>query len=187
MFDVSLLSENEQKRSLGLAFLEVANKEEDPSHRPVYQRQALSILTEVRSRGGVDGTVDAWIARLRFERGMPDVQRYAQAALADPQLTGQHLCHALFLQADAQYEQKRYHDAIQTLEQIGKLRRNSMQWLLMAQCQKDLGNEAAKEQALLKAVHINPRLTKIQRELAEVYRQRGNETKAKYHEARAVE
>jgi len=91
------------------------------------------------------------------------------------------------LQADAQYEQKRYHDAIQTLEQIGKLRRHSMQWLLMAQCQKALGNEAATQQALLQAVHINPRLTKIQRELAEMYRGQGNEAKAKYHEARAVE
>lgn len=187
MFDLSLLSESEQKRSLGMAFLEVANKEEDPTRRPIYQQQAISLLTEVRSSGGVDGTVDAWLARLRFERGMPGVQRYAQAALTDPQLTGQDLCHALFLQADAQYEQKRYHDAIQTLEQIGKLRRNSMQWLLMAQCQKELGNEAAKEQALLKAVHINPRLTKIQRDLAEMYRQRGNEAKARYHEARAVD
>ena len=187
MFDLSLLSESEQKRSLGLAFLEVANKEEDPARRPLYQRQALSLLTEVRASGGVDGTVDAWLARLRFELGRPDVQRFAQAALADPQLTGQDLCHALFLQADAQYEQKRYHDAIQTLEQIGKLRRHSMQWLLMAQCQKALGNEAATQQALLKAVHINPRLTKVQRELAEMYRRQGNEAKAKYHEARAVE
>ena len=187
MFDISLLSESEQKRSLGLAFLELANKEEDPSRRPLYQSQALSFLSEARSTGGVDGTVDTWLARLRFERGMPDVQRYAQEALADPQLTGQDLCNALFLQADAMYHQKRYNEAIQTLEQIGKLRRHSVQWLLMAQCQKAVGNEAATEQALLKAVHINPRLTKIQHDLAELYRQRGNEAKARYHEARAVE
>src|SRR6185436_6390684 len=136
--------ESEQKRSLGLAFLEVANKDEDPARRPIFQQQAISLLSEARSSGGVDGTVDAWLARLRFERGMPDVQRYAQAALADPQLSGQDLCHALFLQADAQYEQKRYHDAIQTLEQIGKLRRHSMQWLLMGNGKKPTGNKPAR-------------------------------------------
>lgn len=187
MFDLSLLSEDEQKRSLGLAFLELANKEESRSSRAAYQRQALSILTEARASGGVDGTVDAWLARLRFELGRPDVQRYAQAALNDPQLTGQDLCTALFLQADAQYHQQRYQEAIQTLEQIGKLRRHSLQWLLMAQCQKAVGNEQAMEEALLKAVHINPRLTKIQKDLAELYRKRGNEAKARYHEERTVE
>ncbi len=187
MFDLSLLSENEQKRSLGLAFLEFANKDADVAHRPLYKRQALALLTELRASGGVDGTVDAWLARLRFELGMPGVQPFVQSALADPQLTGQDLCNALFLQADGQFQQKRFQQAIQTLEQLAKLRRNSVQWLLMAQCQKELGNEAAMEQALLQAVHINPRLANVQQKLAEIYRLRGNETKARYHEARAVE
>lgn len=186
VLDISQLSESEQKRSLGLAFLELANKEEGSPRRLQYQRQALTLLGEVRAAGGVDGTVDAWLARLQFERGMPGVQNYAQSALADRQLAGQDLCHALFLLADAQFQQKRYADAMRTLEQLGKLRRHSMQWLLMAQCQREVGNEAATEQALLKAVHINPRLTKIQKQLADIYRLRGNEARARYHEVRAV-
>jgi hypothetical protein len=187
MFDVSQLSESERKRSLGLAYLELANSAEGASRRPQYQLQGHSLLTEARAAGGVDGTVDAWLARLHFELGLPGVQRYAQSALADPQLAGQDLCHALFLLADSQFQQTRYAEAIQTLEQLGKLRRHSMQWLLMAQCQQELGNKAAMEQALLKAVHINPRLPKVQRQLAEMYRQRGNEARARYHELRAVE
>ena len=186
MFGISHASGQEQQRSLGLAYLEVASTEDVPARRLQYQRQALSLLTEVRATGGADGTVDAWLARLRFELGMPSVQRFAQSALTDSELTGQDLCHALFLLADAQFQQHRYSEAIQTLEQLGKLRRHSMQWLLMAQCQKEVGNEAATEQALLKAVHINPRLTEIQQKLAELYRQRGNEVRARYHAARAV-
>ncbi|MGI8977975.1 MAG: cytochrome c3 family protein [Pirellulaceae bacterium] len=186
MFEISPGSDSEQKRSLGLAYLEVANKEEVSSRRLQYQQRAISLLSEARAAGGADGTVDAWLARLRFEFGMPDAHRYAQSALSDPELAGQDLCHALFLLADAQFQQKRYADALQTLEQLGKLRRHSMQWLLMAQCQKEVGNEAATEQALLKAVHINPRLTKIQQKLAEIYRQKGNESRARYHEMRAV-
>jgi len=185
VLDLSMLSEEERKRSLGLAHLDVSMQEAGASRRAQYQRQGLSLLTELRSGGGVDGPVDAWLARLRSAQGMPDSQRYARSALSDPQLTGLDLCNALFLTAESQFQQKRYGEAIQTIEQLNKLRRHSVQWLLMAQCHQELGNQAEAEQALLQAVHINPRLTKIHRQLAEIYRQRGNEIRAKYHEARA--
>jgi Cytochrome c554 and c-prime len=186
VLDISPLSPSDQQRSLGLAYLEVARKEESPVRRRQYQQQALALLSEVRAAGGADGTVDAWLARLRFELGMPQVERSALAALADPQLTGQDLCNALFLLADARFQQKRYEEAIQTLDQLGKLRRHSLQWLLMAQCQKEIGNEAAMEQALLQAVHINPRLANVQKTLAEMFSRKGNAARAKYHALRAV-
>ena len=173
------------QRSLGFAYLEAANKELDLARRKVFQSQAFSILSEVRAAGGVDGPADVWLAILRFERGMPEVTRYAQSALSDPQLSGQELCNALFFRADSQFQQKRYGDAVQTLQELGKLRRNSVQWLLMAQCQQALGNEVAMEEALLKAVQINPRLGNIHMKLAEIYRQRGDERRAKYHERRS--
>ena len=116
---------------------------------------------------------------------MADAERYARSALSDPKLTGQDLCNSLFLTAEWQFQQKRYGEAIQTIEQLNKLRRHSMQWLLMAQCQKEVGNEAGVEQALLRAVHINPRLNNIHRQLAEMYRRRRTAGKAKYHERRA--
>lgn len=183
--DISHFSEGERKRSLGLAYLEVANSEGDSSRRRRYQQQALALLSEVRGAGGVDGTVDAWLARLRFELGMPDVERYAQSALSDPHLAGQDLCNALFLLADSQFQQKRYHEALRTLQPLSKLRRHSLQWLLQADCEHAIGNEAGKEQALLAAVHINPRLNDVHQKLAEMYRQRGDEQRAKHHEVRA--
>ena len=186
VLDISHLGENEQQRSLGLAYLEVANKEDDLSCRHHYQQQAMTLLTQVRGAGGVDGSVDAWLARLRFELRLPDVQRYAQAALADPELSGLDLCNALFLMADAQFEQRRYQEALLTLQSLNKLRRSSLQYLLQAQCEKAVGNEAETEQALLAAVGINPRLSNIHQRLAEIYRQRGDEQRAKYHEARAA-
>ncbi|MFN0021674.1 MAG: CDC27 family protein [Pirellulaceae bacterium] len=185
VLDLSMLSDEERKRSLGLANLEVSIQEEGASRRAQYQRQGFSLLTDFRSGGGIDGPVDACLARLRSAQGMSGAEQYARSALSDPQLTGQDLCNALFLTAESQFQQRRYGQAIQTIEQLNKLRRHSMQWLLMAQCHRELGNQAEAEQALLQAVHINPRLTKIHRQLAEKYRQRGNEVRAKYHEARA--
>ncbi|MCE9526103.1 MAG: hypothetical protein K8R36_08620 [Planctomycetales bacterium] len=185
VLDLSSLGEKERNRALGLAYLEIALKEENRSHRLRYQREGFALLSAVRSAGGLDGPVDAGLARLRSEQGMPDSQRYVQSALADPQLTGFDLCTSLFFHAESQFQQRHYGEAIRTLEQLNKLRRHSVQWLLIAQCQQELGNQAKAEEALIQAVHINPRLTKIHRQLAEIYRQRGNEVRAKYHEARA--
>lgn len=187
VLDLSFLSEEERKRSLGIANLEVSMKEEDAARRVQYQREGISLLSEVRSAGGLDGPVDAWLARQRSAQGAPDAQRYAASALTDPQLTGTDLCNSLFLTAESQLQQKRYREAIQTIEQLNKLRRHSIQYLLLAQCQQEMGNEAAAEQALLQAVHINPRLTRIHQQLADIYRQRGNGAKARYHQLRAGE
>jgi predicted CXXCH cytochrome family protein len=186
VLDLSSFNEREQNRARGLAYLEIAMNEEVPSRRLQCERQGFALLSTVRASGGVDGTVDAWLARLRSEQGMPDASRYAQSSLADPELTGQDLCNALFVTAESQFQKKRYGDATRSLEQLNTLRRNSMQWLRMAQCQDEAGNAAAVEQALLQAVRINPRLTKIHQQLAAFYRQRGNGARAKYHEARAV-
>lgn len=186
MFDPSHLSESERKRSLGLAYFEVAGNQTDPASRTHYQQQVLNLLLQARSSGGLDGTVDVLLARLRMQSGLPDAQRYVDSALADPELLGQDLCNALFLVADSQFQQKRYQDAIGTLERMNELRRNSVQWLLRAECEKALGNQAAQEQALLRAVSINPRLWNVHQQLAEIYRQRGDEQRAKFHDARAI-
>ena len=186
MFDISHLSESEQKRSLGLAYFELAGNEADAGSRRHYQQQALDLLSQVRSSREVDGAMDVLLARLRLQAGLPDVQRYVQSALSDPELTGQDLCNALFLAADFQFQQRRYQEALSTLESLNRLRRNNTQWLLTAQCEKALGNEAAHEQALLIAASINPRLWKVHQQLAEIYRQRGDEQRATFHDVRAV-
>lgn len=186
MFDVSILSESQQQRSLGLAYFELSINESDVAYRGHYQRLALNLLSQARLSGEVDGPADVLLAQLRMQAGLLDVQRYAQAALADPELTGQDLCNALFLTADAQIRERRYRQALATLDRMNTLRRNSTQWLLKSQCEQALGNPAGQEQALLSAVRINPRLWKVHTQLAEIHRRRGDERGAEFHEARAV-
>ncbi|HEX5104556.1 MAG TPA: cytochrome c3 family protein, partial [Pirellulaceae bacterium] len=186
MFDLSHLSPSEQKRSLGLAYFELLAGEAHDDVRRHYNREALQLLTQSREGRNVDGVADAMIARLRRQADLPDVQRFVQAALGDSQLTGQDLCNALFLAAESQMQQKRFHDALATLDRMNRLRRNSTQWLLKAECQQALGDERAREQALLAAVHINPRLWKTHAQLAEIYRRRGDAAQARFHELRGV-
>lgn len=185
VLDITGISEHEQTRSLGMAYLELSNNSE--GRRKIhFQQQALTLLSAVHSPREPDGAVDTSIARLRSRMGLPDVDRFAQSALSDPELAGADLSDALFSLADARFRQGRYGEAIRVLEPLWKLRRSSMPWLLRAQCEEMLANETATEQALQKAVHIEPRLWRIHQKLAEIYNQRGDRQRAKYHQARAV-
>lgn len=185
LLDISDVSESERNRLLGMAYQELSGREEG-QRKLHYQQKALALLSGISSPSDPDGAVEASIARLRSKMGLPDVERFAQAALSDPQLSGGDLCDALFSLADARFRQKRYQEALVTLEPVLKMRRSSMPWLLQAQCQEILGNDEATEQALQKAVHIEPRLWRIHQKLAEYYRRRGDERRSQYHQARAV-
>jgi len=72
------------------------------------------------------------------------------------------------------------------LRQLIRLRRHSVDWLLLADCERALGNEGAFLEALQNAVRLNPRLWKVHRYLAQHYRQQGNQERAVWHEQRAV-
>ncbi|MBC7852596.1 MAG: hypothetical protein IAF94_04085, partial [Pirellulaceae bacterium] len=146
VLDIAVLSEHEQNRSLGMAYLELSNRSE--GRRKIhFQQQALALLSAVHSPAKPDGAVATSIARLRSRMGLPDVDRFAQSALSDPDLTGADLSDAIFSLADARFRQGRYEEAIVTLEPLWKLRRSSMPWLLRAQCEEMLNNEAATEHA----------------------------------------
>jgi hypothetical protein len=184
--DLSRLTEIERTRSLGLAYLDLAIHEENPDHRLHYQRQALSLLSEVESAGLKEGDVNSALATLRFDLGLGGYFELAQNGLADPELEGLPRCNALFLVADWQYRQGRYVEAVATLETLNGLRRNSLQWLLKAECEQKLGNEVAMLEALEAAVRVRPGQSKIHARLAEIYRARGDTSRAKWHALRAA-
>ena len=182
--DLSRLSEIDRQRSLGLAYIELANHEEIPSRRKHYQKVAHQILTEVHESGLKDGYVDSALASLRFELSAEPLP-LALSSLEDERLSGMERCNSLFLAADAFYRRERYEEALATLEALGDLRRHSVQWLLAAQCHQKLGNEAAAVEALLKATQINPRTPAAHRFLANHFRKSGNASRAQWHEKMA--
>ena len=136
----------------------------------LYRGKALKILTEVRGAGLRDGAVDATLARLRFDMELGGVVPLAESALAFADLDGQDRANALFLIADAHYREGRRRDALPTLNQLNGLRRHSVQWLLLADCENAAGNPAGAIAALENAVRINPRLDSAHQHLADYYR-----------------
>jgi hypothetical protein len=184
--DLGRFSDVDRRRSLGLGYLEAANRETDPNHAADFRDRALDLLSDVRAAGLKDPAVETGLARLHFELGVGDVLPHAEAALAWPDLVGQDRCTALHLLADARANRGEYKEAVTALRELTELRRHPSDWMLLARCQNALGDAGAEYEALRAAVRINPRLWKVHQRLAEEAGRRGDRAGAEWHRARAV-
>jgi hypothetical protein len=185
-FDLSRLSEGDRRRSLGLGYLEVADRENDAAQKTGYQAQALELLSGVRKAGMRDPAVDVGLARLRSDMKAGEFLAYVESALEHPQLSGVDRCNALALLANDRAGRGRREEARRTLQQLIQLRRHAVDWLLLGDCEGALGNQAASEEAMATAVQINPRLWMVHQHLAEYYRRQGNLKRSAWHQQRAV-
>jgi hypothetical protein len=184
--DISHLGEADRQRSLGLGYLEIVNEERDEVMRRRYQEQARRALADASARGLRDSALDAGLTRLHMSGQADQVLRHAQSVLAQPDAGAQDRCDALFALASVHAEQRRYQDAIVALQELNRLRRHSVHWLLLADCRRGLGDQDAAVAALENAVRIDPRLWKIHQLLAEHYRRQGNQERAAWHDLRAI-
>jgi hypothetical protein len=179
------LTEVDRKRSLGLGYLEAANRSSDQSASRGYAQKALDLLSTVRDAGLRDSLVDAGLADAHSLLHL-DATKYAEAALAHPDLPARERCTVMLQYAQMLAKQSRLDEAVATLHELQKLRRMAVDSLTLADCERAQGNTAESIAAFEQAVRINPRLWKVHRMLAEHYRRLGNNEKAAWHEARAV-
>jgi predicted CXXCH cytochrome family protein len=184
--DLSRLGDIDRKRSLGLGYLEVANREHDEARAASYREEALQLLSVVRNAGLRDPALDAGLARLHFDLRLAGASACAESALAQASLDGEDRCVALFLLADGQAEQGNHEEAIRTLRQLTRLRRHPEDWLRLAKYHAALGQEAVETEALEATVRINPRFWQVHEYLAERFRKQGDAKRAAWHQQRAV-
>ncbi|HZT80646.1 MAG TPA: cytochrome c3 family protein, partial [Gemmataceae bacterium] len=184
--DLSRLSEIDRQRSLGLAYLAAASREEDAVWRGRYEARAWDLLSGARAAGLRDAVLDTALARLGHEMKKGGVLEYAQSALADPDLSGPYRCEALSLLADEQADRGRNEEAATALRELTRLRRHPDDWRRLANSERALGHADAADEALETAARINPRAWKVQQYLADYYRRRGDAERAAWHELRAV-
>jgi predicted CXXCH cytochrome family protein len=184
--DLSRLSDIDRARSLGLAYLGAASREEDATWRGRYEARAWDLLSGARATGLRDAVLDAALTRLSHEMKKGGLLEYAQSALADPDLSGPYRCEALSLLANEQADLGRHEDAVAALRELTRLRRHPDDWRRLANSEKALGHPVAADEALLTAVRINPRAWRTHRYLADYYRRRGDLERAAWHELRAM-
>lgn len=183
--DLSGLSDADRARSLALAYVDLANQDGDASSREHHQREALRRLADISGAGQGDSAVASSIAAMRLRLGQPGYAPFARAALADPTLAGQERSDALAALATAQFEEGRYADAIATINTLTQSRRESRYWVMLAQIERTRGDVERMKLALDQAVAIDPGLGSVHQQLAEFYRWKNDEGRARYHELRA--
>jgi tetratricopeptide (TPR) repeat protein len=169
-----------------MAYMQLAAGAKDPSVAATYYKQALELLAVVQKAGLRDSLLETVLARYYFERNDEQALWLAESALLDPDLTGSERCAALFVVAAERLKRQQYKQARPVFLQLTNLRRHPHDWLLLADCEKALGNPAAQVQALEMAVRINPRLWQTHQFLAQYFRQKGDTERAAWHQARAV-
>ncbi|MBM3970402.1 MAG: hypothetical protein FJ302_11140 [Planctomycetes bacterium] len=179
-------SELDQQRTFGLAYLEAANRESQPDLADQYRQRALDLLTNARTTGLRDPMLDAALARLHFELEIPGTQSLAESTLSQKGLDGQDRSNALFLLADSHFQAGRWKEAVATLQQLTRLRRHHVDWLLLAECEQRMEHPEAVQLALLTATRINPRLWRVHQALAERFAKAGEQQQADWHKRRAI-
>jgi predicted CXXCH cytochrome family protein len=180
------LSEIDRKLSLGEAYRSAALAEKDAVRATHFRARALEILTGVHDAGLRDPNLDAGLTQLSADMGVGDPFALAESALARLDLAGQNRCLALLGRARMYAAKKDFAGAASAMREVTQLRRLANDWLQLATYAHAAGDEPAAVEALLTAVHINPRLWTVHRHLAEHFREKGDLEKAAYHQLRAV-
>jgi predicted CXXCH cytochrome family protein len=186
ILDLGALPELDRRRSLGLAYDEIAHQSQDARLARHFREQAQGLLNGVRSAGLREGAVDVALAGLNFQLDGGAVMPLAQAALDSGSLTEKQRCYALALLADSLSRAGRKQEAIPILRELAQLRRDSTQMLLLASCEQAVGDDRC-VQSLERAVQINPRLWQVHEQLGNYFRGQGDQQKADYHRKRAVQ
>jgi tetratricopeptide (TPR) repeat protein len=133
-----------------------------------------------------DAAYKVKLARLYFDRREAQAMPLAEEALQDRHLAAADRCAALFYVGVERLNRREFAKARDVFQQLVKLRRLSDDWVLLAECERVLGNGPAQISALQTAARVNPRLWKIHQQLADHFHRQGDLHTAEFHRQRAV-
>ncbi|GIW93846.1 MAG: hypothetical protein KatS3mg110_1887 [Pirellulaceae bacterium] len=185
--DISHLPSREQRRCLGLGYVEAGDRATDPMRRAAYWRRALELLEPLVEHGLDDPDVWAALARIYWQTG-----RWDQAVAAAQRVQGRDtpsgaLVNALLVLGDVLESSGHYAEAEQAAQLLLQRRRFSGDLLLLAssQARQNRWDDAVRTMERAVALHPfrrnsralyaaillaagRPGEAKIQRELAEL-------------------
>ena len=181
VYDLSHLPKMDRLRGLGLAYLELSEKQASPAAFEAYRLRAIRLLESVRQDGLRDGDVDAALARLYWER-----QDLAQAIdLADEalreQVSSRARANALFVLGDSHLQLNQPLRALPAFETLAQMRRQSEVWVLLGVCHQANGQAEQAISAFERAVEISPARTDVHQMLAGLYQAVGKAEAAERH------
>ncbi len=168
--DISHLPAQEQRRTLGLAYMEFADKQVGDEAFRVYRGRAFDLLTSLREEGMKDVELEEALARMYWETAnVRKAVEVAQGALAMTPDTPAARSNSLFILAESQLRLGAPSKALPHLLKLVWLRRVSEDWNLLAMCHLQLSDTASAVKVLEGSLAIDPyRLDTLQM-LVDVY------------------
>jgi tetratricopeptide (TPR) repeat protein len=183
--DESRLTLADQKRNLGLAYLEAARNQEYRAYAGNFAFQARSLLEAVRTAGLREGETAAALADLYFQADSALSRTYAREAVEAQDTPVEARVNAMIHLATCEMEDHNYTSAIALLKELVRLRRSSEDWGLLGMCYSFQGQLDEALTALQTALAIRPDSYPIHVGLEKVYKQKGDLIKAKEHQEKA--
>ncbi len=183
--DVSYLSLLDQKRNLGLAYLDAVRHPPSARYAAIFSERARILLEEVRVEGLIEGDQTAGMAQLCFATDPQLSHGYARLALQEKDLTSEGRALALIVLAHHEAQQGSFQSAIDQLEQLVTLRRFAEDWRLLGKSYLDQGQSTRALSALQTALAIRPYRYTIHVDLAEAYSRLRDTVHADEHRVKA--
>jgi hypothetical protein len=177
------LPKSERDRNLGLAYLELSDKQSTAKLHRHYRRLAESLLNSAAEQKLRDADVESIRARLAWEREdhMVAVRR-AKNSLGYHGSSGAK-ANALLVLGEAQRQLGMTQEAISTLKTLTRRRRSSEDWLILGLSYRELGRLGDAIASLEMAVVIDPSRRDIRQMLVVFLAKSSNAAGADKHRA----
>jgi tetratricopeptide (TPR) repeat protein len=183
--DDSGLSPLDRKRNLGLAYLDALRNPVHARYAAAFRERARTLLETVRAEGLSEGDVMAGLAQLCFTKDQELSGSYARSALRTKDLSSEGRALALIALAHYEASEHSFQSAIDSLEELVRLRNFAEDWRLLGKCYLDKGEPEKALPALKHALAIRPYRYTVHTDVAETYRRLGDTVRAREHEVKA--
>jgi predicted CXXCH cytochrome family protein len=185
--DVSHLSDMDQKRNLGLAYLSAMDTRDFPhAHADIFRARARALLEAVDQAHLPDGATAAGLARIYWQgQNHRAAAKYAERALEADDLRPETRADALLVLANCYIRDRLYERAIAALEKLTRLQCYSGDWRLLGMCYLERGELQKARTALEQALAIRPWRSDVHLGLAKVYERLGDPERAREHSEQA--
>jgi hypothetical protein len=149
----AVLTDDEQRRNLGLALLQYSDTADGQPFSAAYQGQARALLGSLSQR---DSEVAAALARLSWGHDAAMTLFMADEVDADPQASSDSLATASFTRGATMFQQGQTAAAIPWLERAVAAKPMSDIWLMLSRCYQREGDAERALTAARKAVQLAP-------------------------------
>ena len=180
--DLSHLSEIDKNRSLGLACLDLYERNSGNPKYDVYRSRALDLLKQVYESGQQDASVAAALSKFALlTRNSELAQTLATEALKSTDIRPADRMKSLNVLAQFHLDAGELDLAADQLTILTRLRREPTDWFMLGVCEQRRGRTTAAVQAFEYALKIDPAQSVPHRALIPLYRTLGDSQKAQWH------